>query len=569
MRSAGVDSIDTILDAGAEGLRYFEVFFPRYREWTGHDPAGGGYHALAAMYDQQRGTDLETLGRIALALDEELQGRLGDQVLTQTTRFSEVSNHWTGSSAAANAQQFLADTAARINTSADALRAVHTAATTAISQIDTAVRTKADTLKGDLTPDSAASKTPQQIDWIIDLARGKGDTSQSVHERLQTELADHYVDDTDPKAMCRNWLDQVFVAEIDAKVTQFTTLCSDTHTTVTAAYEQLLTALDSVQPTAFISPGGMPAADTDLAYATGQPSYLVGSPQSTTPPEGENPPVVQDPGQTPKEEPVAADDDSTTPSSLALTTPAVTNISGDTSTEDESSGDTSTGDESGEDTSTGDESGEDTSTGDESSGGTSTAPASELSAWTPADIANMVTAVSQITGTIPDMVTAVSDLASSIDGIITATGDATAAIIDAADNQPSAPPVEDTEITEEDEEVEDTTDVDQEEDETSTDDSEENYPGDQEDSAQQTEDTETEDTETEDTQTSAVEVGAGDTDTDTQASSSPGVAAGAGAALNTSYGSLRGILATQPSPRSTSDRAVPPAVGATAQASEN
>jgi hypothetical protein len=497
MRSTGVDSIDTILDAGTEGLRYFEVFFPRYREWTGHDPAGGGYHALAAMYDQQRGTDLETLGGIILALDEELQGRLGDETLTQTTRFSEVSIHWTGSPAAANAQQFLADTATKISTSADTLRAVHTAATTAISQIDTAVRTKADTTKNDFAPDSAASKTPQQIDWLIDLARGRGDTSQSVHERLQTELADHYVDGTDPKVMCRNWLDQVFIAEIDAKVAQFTSLCSDTHTTVTAAYEQLLTALDT----------------------TDQPSYLVVSPQSTTPPEDETLPVGQDPGQMPEEEPVATDDDPTSPSSLALTTPAVTNVSADTLTEDESGADTSIEDENGEDT--------------------SIAPASDLSAWTPADIANVVTAVGQITGTIPDMVTAVSDLASSIDGIITATGDATAAIIDAADNQPSAPPAEDTETTEEDEEAEDTTDGDQEEDETSADDSEENYPEDQEDSAQQTEDTETEDT-----QSSAVEVGPGDIDTDTQASYSTVVAAGAGATLNTSYSSLREILAT-------------------------
>lgn len=519
MRSTGVDSIDTILDAGTEGPRYFEVFFPRYREWTGHDPAGGGYHALAAMYDQQRGTDLETLGGIILALDEELQGRLGDETLTQTTCFSEVSIHWTGSPAAANAQQFLADTATKISTSADTLRAVHTAATTAISQIDTAVRTKADTTKNDFAPDSAASKSPQQIDWLIDLARGRGDTSQSVHERLQTELADHYVDGTDPKVMCRNWLDQVFIAEIDAKVAQFTSLCSDTHTTVTAAYEQLLTALDSVQPSAFISPGGMPAADTDLAYTTDQPSYLVVSPQSTTPPEDETLPVGQDPGQMPEEEPVATDDDPTSPSSLALTTPAVTNVSADTLTEDESGADTSIEDENGEDT--------------------SIAPASDLSAWTPADIANVVTAVSQITGTIPDMVTAVSDLASSIDGIITATGDATAAIIDAADNQPSAPPAEDTETTEEDEEAEDTTDGDQEEDETSADDSEENYPEDQEDSAQQTEDTETEDT-----QSSAVEVGPGEIDTGTQASYSTGVAAGVGATLNTSYSSLRGILAT-------------------------
>ncbi len=46
MRPPNADSVDTILDSGAEGLRYFEVFLPRYREWAGQEPAGGGYYAL-------------------------------------------------------------------------------------------------------------------------------------------------------------------------------------------------------------------------------------------------------------------------------------------------------------------------------------------------------------------------------------------------------------------------------------------------------------------------------------------------------------------------------------------
>ncbi|MBF6351019.1 hypothetical protein IU448_18645 [Nocardia flavorosea] len=222
MRSTDAESVDSFLDAGAVGLQYFEVFLPRYREWTGHEPAGGDYFALAAQYDQQPGIDLESLRSFSTALGEELEGRLGDQAAAQTTRFGELPSHWNGSPAADNARQFLADAGTRITTSLDTLRAVHTVTTTAITQIDDAVRHKADTTKNEFVADAAAGKTPQQIDWLIDLARGRGNTSQSVQNRLRTELPEHYSDGADPETVCRTWLDQVFVAEIDAEVARFT-----------------------------------------------------------------------------------------------------------------------------------------------------------------------------------------------------------------------------------------------------------------------------------------------------------------------------------------------------------
>ncbi|WP_157120617.1 hypothetical protein [Nocardia fusca] len=266
---------------------------------------------------------------------------------------------------------------------------------------------------------------------------------------------------------------------------------------MTAAYEQLLTALDSIEPTHFLSPGGTPSTDTDLTYTVGQQSHVLDSPQSTTPPEGVDP---------------------STSSSLALTTPAPVNTSEDTSTEDETSEDTSTG------------------------------PASDPSSWTPADIANMVTAISQITGSIPDMVTAVSDLASNVDEIVTAAGNATAAVIDAADNQPSALPVEETEETED---TDGTTDGGEEE--ASSEDSDEvgSNDSDSEDSSEETKDTES----------AAVEVGVGESATDSEVPASTAAAnAGASPATTTSYGSLRGITLAAPA-RGSGDRAVPPTIG--------
>ncbi len=120
------------------------------------------------------------MSRIATTLGEELEGRLGDQASAQTARFGEVPNHWNGSPAATSAQQFFTDTTTRLTAGIDALRAVHTAATTAIAQIDAAVRNKADTSKNEFDATAAANKTPEQIDWIVDLAQGQGDTGQSV-----------------------------------------------------------------------------------------------------------------------------------------------------------------------------------------------------------------------------------------------------------------------------------------------------------------------------------------------------------------------------------------------------
>jgi hypothetical protein len=441
------DTIHAVLDAGAEGLRFFEVFLPRYREWTGHDPAGGDYFALAAQYDQQRGTDLESLRGLATVLGEELEDSLSDQATTQTTRFGEVAASWNGSPAADNAQQFLTGTATTVTRNIETLRAVHTAATTAVTQIEDAVRAKADTVRSEFDPGAAAGKTPRQIDWFIDLAQGQGDTSRPVQDRLRTELAEYYVDGSEPTAACRTWLDQVFVAEIATKTARFTSVCAETHTTVTGAYEQLATAVEGIEATAFLSPGGTPAATTELTFTAGQPNYLaaVGVEQASTEPDSASASAGQSPAQSSPDSPQQpANQDSPSRPALA-TTPAAAEISGTAGLGTESN----TGVPAGTGTlkDTGDSSTaaqpelglENSAPGTDDLAATPPADTGTPGAWTPADITGMVTAIGTITGTIPDLITAVSGLAGNLDEIITATGDAAATIIDAVDNQPSVP----------------------------------------------------------------------------------------------------------------------------------
>ncbi|WP_063130462.1 hypothetical protein [Nocardia fusca] len=591
MRTTVPDSVDAILDTGAVGLQYFEVFLPRYREWTGHDPAGGDHFALAAQYDQQRGTDLESLRGIATILAEELEGRLGDQAATQSARFGDLPNHWSGSPAADNARQFLADAGLRIGTNVDTLHAVNTAAGTAVTQIENAVRHKADTAKTEFNAETAAGKTPQQVDWIIDIARGQGDTSDTVQDRLRTELPGYHMEGADPEATCRSWLDEVFVSEIDAKTARFTTLCSDTHTTVTSAYDQLLTAIEAIEPTAFVSPGGAPSADT--ALTAGQPAYVTaaGLPQAVTADDNEDPAAGQNPARTSSEN----TEDPGTPSSLALTTtPAAAEIS-DTAglgaatntgvpavTEDPTNTDSprTAGDEDGVGLA-GSEIGDDSypgldgaDLGLDDSAATPPAATGTPGVWTPADITGMVTAIGTITGSIPDMITAVGSLAGNLDEIITATGEATAAIIDAADNQPSAPDLgtDDTDLLEEENDTtpdspapdtgddpSDSVDTGKDDDDTTL----EEYLNSQASNSIGPENASEESTDTDTTATVAPNTG-----TPVPDPTHPTVAATPTATDTTSYGSLRGLITT-PATRPAKDDHPPQPTPAAAHSTGN
>ncbi|MFI6309898.1 hypothetical protein ACIBEK_07175 [Nocardia fusca] len=189
-------------------------------------------------------------------------------------------------------------------------------------------------------------------------------------------------------------------------------------------------------------------------------------PQAVTVPE--DPTAGPNPARTPSEN----TEDPGTPSSLALTTtPAAAEIS-DTAglgtatntgvpaaTEDPTNTDSPrpAGDEDGAGlagSEIGDDSYPDLDGADldlDDSAATPPAATGTPGVWTPADITSMVTAIGTITGSIPDMITAVGSLAGNLDEIITATGEATAAIIDAADNQPSAPDLgtDDTDLLDE------------------------------------------------------------------------------------------------------------------------
>lgn len=453
--------IDAILDSGAEGLRYFEVFVPRYRDWTGRAPESGDYTALAAGYDRERGMDLESLRAFATVLGTELDQHLDQQAQVLSARAGGLPAHWNGSAAAANAHRFLADAATRAATGLDTLRTIHSTVSAAVTRLGNTVRGKADTVIRDHDPDTVGGRTPQQIDWIIDCARHRaGPTADSsVIAELRAVLPENAItSDADAPAVCVKWLDTVFVPELEARSAAFVTLCDTTHITITGIYDEIVAALGGLPVPGFMSPGGCPSADTDLAYTSGHPAYMAAlgtavaattssgrttasaqdsSAAQTTPTGQTTAPAVQTPSLALESTPTApspgqpspATTTEVGPSSLALTATPVAD------TTDQSIESTPTRPDTGSpDTST------TATTGEETMAPEAPASTAAPGQWTPADIAGMVTAVGQITGTIPEFIEATATLVGNLDEIITATGNAAATVIDAVDNQSAAPP---------------------------------------------------------------------------------------------------------------------------------
>ncbi|MEV0360243.1 hypothetical protein AB0H71_29720 [Nocardia sp. NPDC050697] len=433
------------MDSGAAGLHWFEVFVPRYREWTGADPAGGGYEALAARYDQQRGTDVSGLRAFATALAGEVESGLAAELTTQGARAHELATGWHGSAASANASQLLTDVRARSTAGVETLREVSTAAATAVETIETAIGAKATAVRDGFTGETVAGASAAQVDRVLDRACGTGGGGD---EELRAVLGEHG-GGTDVAAGCRRWLDEVFAARVEERVAVFTALCADTDTTITGAYAQLLGVLERVEVASFTSPSGQPAAETDLTYtAVAQPLYQPSTALTTKEAAGQD-----------ASRPLLAlgteiSDPATTPASTGTEAPAASDMPA--ADEVPLDGEELTV-EIGTEAPAADAAPLDAAAAASASSESEdvqipgAVPSSAVPGqWSATDTAAVITAASQITGTIPDLITAVGGLAGNLDEIITATGQAgaavisaagesAAAVIDATDNQPSAP----------------------------------------------------------------------------------------------------------------------------------
>ncbi|MBF6327485.1 hypothetical protein [Nocardia transvalensis] len=427
MRSgeASVTGVDKILDSGRDGLRFFTTFVPRYRDWTGTNPQGKDENSLTARYDQQRGMNVDPLRAFATLLRQQLSGTVGDQIGIQQARFAELPARWSDSEGANSAVQHAQTVSGQVAADRDALGGVAQAVTTAADKLEEVVRTKADAVRTDLSTKNAAGKSGEQVDKIIAYARGNFGAAADAD--AQTQLVQQVLPEFtsgDPKAYCEQWLNGVFVPTVDSTVQAYTGLTDATHTAVTGIYDQLAGALESVNSAApYNSPGGTPSATTDLGDnavpAVTQTLFSGGKPTDGTEPAATSPAAVTPAAA---DVPVATQVSASMPTDTNPQQPATTNASFIAGNTDPSK----TGTDPSKTGTVPSKTGTDPSKTGTDPSKTATDPSKTVipetpkmptttgdmgkeGVWRPGDIANVITATSQITGKVPDILTHLGD----------------------------------------------------------------------------------------------------------------------------------------------------------------
>lgn len=386
-------AIDRILDSGRDGLAFFATFIPRYRSWTGSDPLGEDTESLTARYDQQQGMDLTPLREFGRVLDEQLTGHLHDQASLQRARFVELPARWNGSAAAEAAAAYTKQLDDRVDAHDDALTQVAHTISRSADELEDAVRRKATLVRTEFTDTTVGRHCATEVDQIIAYARGDFGTVTDDTDRVAMvqQVAPECPSNADPQDFCSNWLNQVLVPAVENHVASFTEVTDAAHTSISRSYSALCNALEDVHTTGYTSPGGAPAAATDLDHrANADPTHIQtaalfgSSPQATglatqvseqhadqPPPEGDKPTPADGGTNT---DPTGAPPAKADPPGPAATSPKAAP--------------------------------------DKPKDADAPKPPADMGTagqWRPGDIATVVTAASQITGKVPDLLAHLGD----------------------------------------------------------------------------------------------------------------------------------------------------------------
>ncbi len=395
--------IDRLLDSGKDGLNFFSTFIPRYRTWTGANPAGGDETALTTRYDQQRGMDVEPLRTVGTTITQEVNGNIGDAIRIQQLRLGELPSRWSDSPAADNAAQMVQRVSGDVGKEHDNLSGIAQALSTAAEQLENVVRTKADAVRTDFaTATTLAGKSADQIDKVIAYARSDFGGASDVDEQ-RTKVRDILPEigaADEPATYAKNWLDRVFVPALDGKIAAFTGLTDATHTAVTGVYDQLGKALESLGTSPYKGPDGQPSASTSLD--SGQPGNMQalfsGLPTVT-------------PASLTTITPAAADvpaADTVDPSTGKPTVSPVSALTGDTPPS-QASPIAATLPNSAQPNSAQPNSAQPNPADTPAPKPASTTDMGKAGEWRPGDISNVLTSASQITGKVPDILTHLGD----------------------------------------------------------------------------------------------------------------------------------------------------------------
>ncbi|WP_280248623.1 hypothetical protein [Nocardia abscessus] len=310
-------SIDTLLDEGTAGLRYWIEFMPLYEAAFGGNGGRGNVTELLAMYDAQRGMRLEKLEQAGEALKVALSevDRQWDAQQGYTRRLPEL---WQGAAATAaldmlGKQSILADEDRQHARAAMAVIADMAAA------LRSAVAAKAfatrELLEGPVGGGKVVQidgKTPEDVKVVVDVhnAREWIDADQvralgrifpalavpedkinksvlgSINSDSRNLLTGAYGDRV--RSVTEEWLTKTFRPDFDRKLASYVDVCAEVDRLFKDQYKNLTDALAQVgersypYPEASAAPQPGALAVHDEPTATGSPGPP-GAPAATVP----------------------------------------------------------------------------------------------------------------------------------------------------------------------------------------------------------------------------------------------------------------------------------------------
>ncbi|WP_280252368.1 hypothetical protein [Nocardia abscessus] len=310
-------SIDTLLDEGTAGLRYWIEFMPLYEAAFGGNGGRGDVAELLAMYDEQRGTRLDKLEQAGEALKVALSevDRQWDAQQGYTRRLPEL---WQGAAATAaldmlGKQSVLADEDRQHARAAMAVIADMAAA------LRSAVAAKAfatrELLEGPVGGGKVVQidgKTPEDVKVVVDvhnarewidadqvralgrifpaLAVPEDKINKSVLGFINSDsrnlLTGAYGDRV--RSVTEEWLTKTFRPDFDRKLASYVDVCAEVDRLFKDQYTNLADALAQVAdraypyPEASAAPQPVAPAVQDEPKATGSPGPP-GVPAATIP----------------------------------------------------------------------------------------------------------------------------------------------------------------------------------------------------------------------------------------------------------------------------------------------
>lgn len=273
---------DTLLTRGEPGLRRLQEFIEPYASWTGSN-APGGYDSatLRAQYDAERGLDLTDLATFADTLSAQLIAAR-EQAGVQSDRAGRVGAAWT-EGAGVDAAALLSQVAARVGTDVEKLAGLATSIGTALTEIATGLRHKADTSETVFGALTIGGRQAAEVEQIVKYAQGDFglvDDEDGKRTLVRAVLPD-LPDDTDPQQYAADWMSKTFVPELETRVGEFATLNENTRTTISQHYTELLTTFDGLDHSPYPGPSSAPSPVSLALYSGDVPAAT--APAATTP----------------------------------------------------------------------------------------------------------------------------------------------------------------------------------------------------------------------------------------------------------------------------------------------